>query len=176
MQTKQKPLILTLRLDAQSQIFFDELRRRYFPPERNYLKAHLTLFHQLPNEATTRQCLNEVCQQPFEMEVTGLRHLGAGVAYELISAELLALHRNLSIRFQEVLTAQDRQGFKPHITVQNKVTVEASKALLDELSQRFQPFAVQATGLDLWEYQGGPWRHSDFYKFKIKRELDLPQM
>ena len=33
MQTKQNPLILTLRLDTVSQSFFDELRSKHFPPQ-----------------------------------------------------------------------------------------------------------------------------------------------
>ena len=44
------PLILTLVLDAASQAFFDRLRRQHFPPERNVLDAHLTLFHALDGE------------------------------------------------------------------------------------------------------------------------------
>ncbi|WP_208644854.1 2'-5' RNA ligase family protein [Mucilaginibacter kameinonensis] len=53
MQTEKKTLILTLRLDEESQAFFDEMRKRHFPQERNFLKAHLTLFHQLPSDLVT---------------------------------------------------------------------------------------------------------------------------
>ena len=42
------PLILTLTLDEATQAYFNDLRRQHFPPNINYLAAHLTLFHHLP--------------------------------------------------------------------------------------------------------------------------------
>lgn len=71
------------------------------------------------------------------MHVAGFRYLGAGVAYQIDSPELLKLHCELSLHFQKVLISQDKQPFKPHITIQNKVTPEASRELLEELRQRF---------------------------------------
>ena len=57
------PLVLTLVLDAQSFAFFDGLRRRHFPPERNVIAAHLTLFHALPGSASSdgRARLEAIC-------------------------------------------------------------------------------------------------------------------
>ena len=166
MPEQQNPLILTLRLDAESQLYFDDLRNRYFPPERNFLKAHLTLFHQLPNFSETREFLDSLMIEPFGLSVNGLRHLGAGVAFTIASDELEKLHRKLRHNFADVLIPQDKQPFRPHITIQNKVTPEASKKLLLILNNSFEPFTVQATGLDLWEYLGGPWRHSFGLAFK----------
>ncbi|WP_262714176.1 2'-5' RNA ligase family protein [Mucilaginibacter rubeus] len=141
------------------------MRKRHFPPGRNFLKAHLTLFHRLPSEVVTREYFRSLQCRTFAMKVTGLRHLGAGVAYEIDSGELQEFHRKLSQYFHKVLIPQDRQPFKPHITIQNKVTPAASKDLLTELMGNFKPFTVTATGLDLWEYLGGPWRHSSSYDF-----------
>jgi hypothetical protein len=45
-----QPLILTLALDGEAFAFFDGLRRAHFPPERNVVPAHVTLFHALPGE------------------------------------------------------------------------------------------------------------------------------
>lgn len=45
-----QPLIVTLALDEQAQARFDALRSRHFPPDRNVLDAHVTLFHALPGE------------------------------------------------------------------------------------------------------------------------------
>ncbi len=63
------PLILTLQLDERSFAFFDEQRRRYFPKERNFIPAHLTLFHALPGEqlAAIQHDIEAVIsgQQPF---------------------------------------------------------------------------------------------------------------
>lgn len=159
MQAAQNPLIVTLRLDAKSQAIFDELRERYFPARLNYLKAHSTLFHHLPDDAGTWEYFSGLSLSPFMMKVSGLWHLGAGVAYVIDSAELLSLRRKFAQQFESILIPQDRQPFKPHITIQNKVSPEVSKALLLKLNDEFMPFDVLAVGLDVWEYLGGPWRH-----------------
>ena len=42
------PLIVTATLPPSEFAWADALRRAHFPPERNYLQAHVTLFHALP--------------------------------------------------------------------------------------------------------------------------------
>ena len=55
-------LILTLIIDGEAQNFFNILRQRYFPAERNYLDAHLTLFHNLPgNEPIIIKVIKNAC-------------------------------------------------------------------------------------------------------------------
>ncbi|MDQ4128129.1 MAG: 2'-5' RNA ligase family protein [Actinomycetota bacterium] len=156
-----EPLILTLEMDDRSQEWFDHLRKLHFPPERNYLSAHLTMFHKLPGkrEVEISADLQEVCQsrEPLIMTATGLRSLGRGVAYELSSPELAALRRELAGRWEPWLGAQDRRGFKPHVTVQNKVSPERARALREQLLTTFSPFKVGGVGLLLWRYLGGPW-------------------
>jgi 2'-5' RNA ligase len=83
--------------------------------------------------------------------------LGRGVAYRLHSPELVALHRRLQLGWWQHLTAQDRQGFRPHLTVQNKASAEVAARTLAQLEAGFEPFTVRATGLRLWRYEGGPW-------------------
>lgn len=164
------PLILTLTLDEASQAFFDEQRQRYFPPKINYLSAHLTLFHALPGseESTLIADLTEVAAaQPtsLAMQATGLKFMGRGVMYALASPELPALHRRLQQQWQPWLSAQDQQGLRPHITVQNKVDPAVARALLAELEAGFQPFEAQGTGLALWAYRGGPWELRGVFPF-----------
>lgn len=161
-----EPLILTVRLEEQSQAFFDAQREKYFPPERNYLKAHLTLFHQLPPEPSTFAYLSSLKQAAFKIDVIGLISLGAGVAYAIESPELISLRKSLMLHFAGVLIPQDKQGFRPHITIQNKVTPEESKNLLADLVKTFEPFEAQVSGLDVWTYLGGPWRHEHDYAFR----------
>ena len=155
------PLILTLQMDERSQKRFDGLRELHFPPERNYLRAHLTLFHKLPGEreAEISADLREICrdQEPLTLTATGLLSLGRGVAFELSSPELVVLRRELAGRWEPWLGAQDRQGFKPHVTVQNKVSLERARTLHERLLATFSPFEVRAVGLSLWRYLGGPW-------------------
>ena len=156
------PLILTLTLDAESQAFFDEQRRRYFPPKINYLSAHLTLFHALPGaeyDAIVADLTAVTAAQPtgLALRATGLKFMGRGVMYTLDNPQLPALHRDLQKRWEPWLTPQDRQGLRPHITVQNKVDPAVARALHEELSTGFQPFDATGTGLALWAYKGGPW-------------------
>jgi 2'-5' RNA ligase len=160
--------ILTLRLDDVSQDHFEQLRRRHFPPARNLIPAHLTLFHHLPEDPQITLDLEQAAEQQvaFAMEVDGLRSLGRGVAYTLNSPNLLDMHHQLAGRFHEHLTPQDRQRFMPHIVIQNKVASAEAKGLLADLQLSFQPSTIEAVGLDLWEYLGGPWRFIRTYAFR----------
>jgi 2'-5' RNA ligase len=164
------PLILTLTLDEASQAFFDAQRKKYFPPKINYLGAHLTLFHALPGQEEAAICdyLAEVAAsqpEPLPLAVTGLKFMGRGVMYTLANPSLPALHRRLQQQWQPWLSAQDQQGLRPHITVQNKVDPAVARALLAELEAGFQPFEVQGTGLALWAYRGGPWERRQVFPF-----------
>jgi 2'-5' RNA ligase len=160
--------ILTLRLDQASQAHLESLRQQHYPKHLNQIPAHLTLFHQLPPleeiEATLQHAAH---RSPFPVEVTGLRSLGRGVAFTLASAELQRLHAELSQPFEGYLTAQDRQKFQPHIVVQNKATPEAARTLLAQLRAEFRPFPVQAVGLVLWHYLGGPWELAQSFCFHL---------
>ena len=164
-----EPLILTLKMDAASQEHFDRLREAHFPPERNYLQAHLTLFHALPGEhaPSIASDLQEVCRsrEPITLEAAGLRFLGKGVAYELRSPDFEALRKELSGRWAHWLGRQDSHRIKPHVTVQNKVSPERARALHDELQASFVPFQVAGEGLSLWRYLGGPWEPAGSFPF-----------
>jgi len=155
------PLILTVALDAGALAFFDARRRRHFPPERNLIPAHLTLFHALPGAevATILRDLEEAAgrRPPLSLAVAGLRSLGRGVAYRIESPDLAELRRDLAARWLAWLTPQDRQPHQPHVTVQNKVDPSVARATLAELAAAFAPFTATGRGLDLWRYRGGPW-------------------
>jgi hypothetical protein len=166
------PLILTLTLDETSQAFFDAQRKKYFPPKINYLGAHLTLFHALPGqeEVAITDYLAEVTASqpgPLPLAVTGLKFMGRGVMYTLANPTLPALHRRLQQQWQPWLSAQDQQGLRPHITVQNKVDPAVARALLAELVAGFKTFEVQGTGLAVWAYRGGPWEQRQVFPFGL---------
>ena len=137
------------------------MRRTHFPPERNLIPAHLTLFHALPGEALEEVLsgLRVACAAtaPFPLRFTGPRSLGRGVALEVAAPPLVALRRAMAAGWSHMLTRQDAQGFRPHVTVQNKVTAPAASALLADLSARFEPWEGRGEGLLLWHYRGGPW-------------------
>jgi 2'-5' RNA ligase len=155
-----QPLIVTLKLDARTFEHLDGLRREHFPAHLNHLSAHLTLFHHLPGEERfqVEADLHAVAPPaPIELQVTGLRSLGRGVAFELFSPVLSALRAALAQRWARWLTPQDRQGFRPHVTVQNKVTPGEARALKAHLSEGFSPFTARGEGFEVWRYLEGPW-------------------
>ncbi|QMU29613.1 2'-5' RNA ligase family protein [Adhaeribacter radiodurans] len=163
------PLILTLQIDEQAFNYFNDLRKQHFPPQINYLSTHVTLFHHLPAHSTVTDLLEEATaqQKNFPVKVSEVIKLGRGVGFKLQSEELAQLHAYLKKQWSEWLTPQDRQGFRPHITVQNKVTPEVAQTLFNQLAFSFQPFYLQGIGLSLWEYLGGPWQKVKDYSFKV---------
>ena len=153
------PLIVTLTLAPPAQAVFEALRRRYFPPERNVIDAHLTLFHALDGnrESAVLDDIAALHQRAFDISATGPRSLGHGVAIAISSVTLMALRAALARQWADMLTPQDRQGFSPHVTIQNKVTAAQARALHAELQQSFAPFSAAAIGVAVWRYRGGPW-------------------
>lgn len=153
--------MVTLEIDDQAQARFDRERAALFPPGRTQVGAHVTLFHAVPaaQEPAMLTALTAVAaaREPFAVEVLALMPLGRGVAYRLRSAELLALHRELQRSWWDGLSRQDRQGFRPHVTVQNEVSPEVAGRALAQLRQAFAPFPITARALRLWRYEGGPW-------------------
>ena len=169
MITAVYPLILTLELALPAQQYFDGLRKAHFPAERNYLNAHLTLFHNLPQAELS--IINDIEQAsgslaPLTLCVDAIVSTGNGTAYKITSQQLSQLHNKLQKQWQQWLIPQDKQKLWPHITVQNKVSAEEAKKLQKLLKERFEPFEIIATGLSLWEYRGGPWKFVKTFPFK----------
>lgn len=161
------PLILTLDFDETSFLFFDRLRREYFPPARNFLAAHITLFHNLP-ETEVEEIENDLLKisaefAEFPLEFTSWRFLGKGSAMQIESPHLLQLRNALAKKWAVWLKPQDRQKFQPHITVQNKVEPPEARRLFEKLSAGWTPRTGSAEGLSLWHYENPRWRlHKSF--------------
>jgi hypothetical protein len=85
------PLILTARISDSDLEPFNLLRQKHPPSDRNFLTAHLTMFHRLPGGFMARivEHLIEVTDghTPIAAEVSGLPHLGAGVAFTIASPD-----------------------------------------------------------------------------------------
>ena len=167
-RSSASPLIVTLLLEDAAQQRFDRLRATHFPSERNWLAAHVTLFHALPGGLLTevREVLRTAAARPpFPVAVTGVRFLGRGVALDLDAPELSTLRSSVAAAFAAQLTPQDRQWSRPHVTVQNKVEPAVARALHADLSAAFVPETVTARGLGLWHYRGGPWEADAEFPF-----------
>lgn len=156
-------------LGASDFAWADGLRRAHFPPERNQVPAHITLFHHLPPGVADelRDQLKAECRgAPPKALLFGLRHLGRGVAYQVESPDLAAIRERLADHFAGLLIPQDQAPWRPHITVQNKVEPKAAKALLAELEAVFAPRPLQIAGLASWWYRGGPWEKLGEHRFR----------
>lgn len=164
-EVTEDPLVVTLALDPASQARFDAERLELFPPGRTQVGAHVTLFHALPGDLELTTAVRDALRPPFDVRVTGVLFSGRGVAYRLESQPLHSVHATLRTSWLPHLTAQDRQPFRPHVTVQNKVAPEHARATMAELASSFQPYDVHALGLDVWVYRGGPWVHREHCAF-----------
>ncbi|MBW6525786.1 2'-5' RNA ligase family protein [Sphingomonas sp. RHCKR7] len=155
------PIIVTALFGAADQAFLDAQRRAFFPPERNQLAAHLTMFHHLPpsGAAELRQRLVAETRgvPPPRARLAGLVSLGRGVAYRVESAALEAIRARLAEAFRGLLTPQDQAGWRAHVTVQNKVEPGEARALLARLTAEFVARPVTIAGLGAYWYRGGPW-------------------
>jgi hypothetical protein len=154
------PIIVTAEIGREDQAWLDAERRAHFPPERNLLAAHLTMFHHLPPSLAddVRQRLGELAREgALPARIAGPISLGRGVAYRIDSPELEDRRAWLADRWADVLTPQDRAPWRPHVTIQNKVEPAQARALLDRLKRDFRPRPLAITGFASWYYRGGPW-------------------
>lgn len=154
------PIIVTALMGAADFAWADGLRRAHFPPERNMLSAHITLFHHLPPsllpELSDR--LKGLCRGPAPVAtLAAVMSLGQGVAYRIDSPGLMAMRDALADAFTGLLTPQDQARPRLHVTVQNKVKPDVAKALATQLAADFRPRAFAIAGLAAWHYRGGPW-------------------
>lgn len=162
-------LIITAELAPPDFAWLDKLRRAYFPPERNLLPAHLTLFHALPPsaEGEVRATLARLGNEPLpRASIEGLMNLGGGVAFRIASQDLDRIRRELAQDFHGLLSAQDAGGWRPHVTIQNKVPPKDARALLERLESDFRPRPLVISGLGLHRYLGGPWEKLAIIPFR----------
>ena len=159
------PVILTVRFDADSEARFEAARERWFPPRLNVVPAHLTLFHKLPGEelGALRETVARALagEAPFPARVATVVPLGGGWAFRVAAEPLDALRARLAKAFAPWLTAQDAQGFRAHVTIQNKVGRASAKACGEAIRAEFSPWEATVTGVRLWAYRGGPWEALD---------------
>ncbi|MDE2563499.1 MAG: 2'-5' RNA ligase family protein [Sphingomonadales bacterium] len=165
-----EPFIVTAELPRDVFAWADGLRRAHFPPERNHLEAHVTLFHALAPSLfeELKPLLKRVVAEhpPQPARITGIMPLGKGTALRIDSRGMTAIREDIAERFHGALTAQDRHPLRLHVTVQNKVTVEAARTLQEELGAAFKPRDFAFTGLGLHIYRGGPWEAVGRWSFR----------
>ncbi|MFM7403044.1 MAG: 2'-5' RNA ligase family protein [Erythrobacter sp.] len=159
------PFILTAALPPDLAGFAEGLRRAHYPPEKNHLHAHVTLFHSFaPSLLDELRDFLPIVAREFaapQGAAKGVMDLGKGTAIALEAPQLLSLRGLIAEHFHGSLTAQDLHEPRPHITIQNKVTKEEARALQASLAPTLAAWAAKGAftfpALELWHYRGGPW-------------------
>jgi hypothetical protein len=164
------PIIITADMGKTDQAWANGLRRAHFPAERNFVDAHITLFHHLPPShlPEIKSRLAALVQDyPAPVAFLGdVMLLGKAVAFRVDSAELLGLREELADSFRGLLIPQDQATPKLHITVQNKVEPPVAKALHAQLLGSFRPRPLSISGLSAHYYRDGPWEHIGRWSFR----------
>ena len=169
MSADPAPLIVSALFGAEDFAWLDGLRRAHFPPERNRLPAHLTLFHHLSpslGNELKRRLGDAVRTARPRAEAAGLIDLGGGVAVRIVSPELEEVRADLADAFAGLLTPQDRAGWRPHVTIQNKVAPSEARALKTRLEAVFRPRVVRIDALAVWIYRAGDWEPFSRHPFR----------
>lgn len=164
------PIIVTAQLGPADQAWADRQRQRFYPAERNIVRAHITLFHHLPPN-----CLDELKRNLGRItrrtapaaRIDRLLSLAQGVAYHVESQELLEIRGVLAEHFAGLLTPQDAVCPQLHITVQNKAAPGQARATLATLQAEFSPRRIGIAGIAIWRYLGGPWSPIARYPFRL---------
>jgi hypothetical protein len=163
----KKSLIITLKIDENSQSFFDEKRKQLYPAYANFIDAHITLFHKLPSDnEMVFDTLKQLSKTTiFSMEVKGIKNIENFVAYEIVSSTLQTTHAIMQNTFINMLNEKDREVLWPHITVHNKATAYKAFKIHEKLMVDFKPFSIDAIGFTTWYYTKKTWVKKDDYLF-----------
>ncbi len=163
------PLIVTADFAPPDFAWLEGLRRRHYPADRNRVPVHLTMFQGLPpsavEEVKHQLALQSAGAAPRAI-IAGLMNLSTGVAFRVLSEELDVIRESIADHFHGLLCAPDAAGWRPHVTIQNKVPAKQAKALLDELERDFRPRPLGIAGLSVHRYRGGPWETVGIYPFR----------
>ena len=167
------PFIVTAELPRDVLAWADGLRAKHYPPERNKLAAHVTLFHSFA--PSLREELLRVLGRLAgeyarpEARIGSLMPLGTGTALAIHSPGMLAIRQHIAEMFHGALTAQDSHAPRLHITIQNKVTPQAAKALQRALAATLEPRAFAFAGLGLHLYRETRWESQGCWTFRGKQ-------
>jgi hypothetical protein len=162
-------LIVTAEIAPRDFSWIEGLRRAHYPAERNRVPAHLTIFHALPPSAEMelRTRLGQAARAARPTaNIAGLMDLGGGVAFRIVSPDLDRLREELADGLYGLLGAQDSGGWRPHVTIQNKVAPKVARALITSLERGFVQRPLAIGGLGLHRYLGGPWERIAVYPFR----------
>lgn len=169
MSARSAPILVTASFAPGDDGWLQELRRAHYPPDRNRVPAHLTLFRQLPPSVESelaRRLSFYAATPPPRATLAGVIDLGEGTALRVDSEELEDMRGDLAEALHGLLTPQDAAPWRPHVTIQNKVEPREARRLQRQLRATFTPRPLAIRALATWRYLGGPWERIRDYPFR----------
>lgn len=168
----RQPLLVCAELPDDVLAWADGLRRAHYPPERNRLRAHVTLFHGLPPSASdaVEDVLARLAARhaPPEARIAGLMDLGHGTALAVDSPVIAVLHAEIAAALHGLIQQRDARRLRPHITVQAKVGRAEAEALQRELRPRITSCSFRFRGFGLYRWDGALWNFAKLHPFRGK--------
>lgn len=155
------PLIVTAVLPNDIQAWADGLRSKHYPSDRTRIPAHVTLFHTLPPsiEPELLEFLSHLSKRPPPIaEISGVMKLDNGTAVGVRCPEMLELHSVIADRMHGLLTHQDAQPLRLHITIQSGVTTHQAREVQSLLRSQIRPSKFKFRGLAVHAWEAGHWR------------------
>lgn len=168
--TRSASLLIVAQLPESVQHWADGLRRAHYPPAKNRLAAHVTLFHGLPpsaaDEVHRRLASCAADAPPLPARFAGLMDLGDGTALALECAGLQALHTDLADQLSGVIQQRDDRPLRPHVTIQAKVAPDAARQLQRDLRDLAFPPPFRLHGLASHRWTGDLWAFEREWPFR----------
>ncbi len=172
------PYLMTLGFDPATFERLDRLRGRYFPADRNQVPAHLSLFHQLPGDDgdVIDRALRDATRArgPIPLAFPSVKRMARGVMAVVEAPGLAPLRSRLAQAFAHRLTPQDRQPFRPHVTLMNKAERGEVDLAFEALQASWSPWDGAGDRIILWRYLGGPWEEVQDYALTHHPEPATP--
>lgn len=134
------------------------------------MPAHLTLFRHLPPSLVRElgsRLVEATRAPPPHAVIAGVMDLGEGTALRVESEALGTIRADLAAAFHGLLMPQDQAPWQPHITIQNKVTRRAARALQTQLGADFAPRPIAIRALAAWRYADGAWEPAKTWPFRL---------
>lgn len=150
---------MTALIEKEAIDRLDQLRSAYFPKDRNFLKAHVTLFHAAPLELVS---VWNLPAKSLDIEFGEPFFIGKGFAVKARCLELCNWRQSL-LNSGLAFTAQDLALRQLHVTIQNKVDPVKAKSDFEKFKQVWTPITSRVIGIETWNYENGPWRHLQTY-------------
>jgi hypothetical protein len=172
--TDRTPHIVLAVLPDAVQARLDGLRRTHYPPDRNRVPAHCTLFHAIPGmvAAELAGLLSTLAAQnpPPRARIDRVLDLDSGTALGVFAPELLALREAIADHFHGLLTGGDALAPRLHVTIQNKVDRPTARALQRTLGASWQAIDTDVQALAVHRVVDGGWQPAGAWRFRHARK------